>query len=217
MMMMKFYKRVRLIVSLLLILTSAALFAQTKVGGSIRDENGAPLPGVTIGEKGTSNGTDTDNEGKYALNVSGTGATLVISIIGYKTQEIAVNNQTAINISLAPDITALQEVLVTGYTSERKQDIVSAISTVSKVYTTAIPMGNVEQALQGRVAGVQVTTSGQPGAASQVRIRGFGSFGGNAALYIVYGLPTYYLTNLNPYHIASTTVFKDAVAAFTYG
>jgi len=217
MMMIKFYKRVRLIVSLLLILTSTALFAQTKVGGSIRDENGAPLPGVTIVEKGTSNGTNTDNEGKYVLNVSGTGATLVISFIGYKTQEIAVNNQTAVNVSLAPDITALQEVLVTGYTSERKQDIVSAISTVSKVYTTAIPVGNVEQALQGRVAGVQVTTSGQPGAASQVRIRGFGSFGGNAALYIVDGVPTYDVSNLNPYDIETTTVLKDAGAASIYG
>src|SRR6185295_8469689 len=157
-MMMKLYKGLRLTASLLFILMSSAVFAQqTRLSGTIIDENGAPVPGVTVVEKGTSNGTNSDNDGKYSLSVSSTAATLVFSFIGYKTQEVPVNNQTVISITLAPDITALQEVLVTGYSSERKQDIVSAVSTLSKAYTVAVPLSNVEQALQGRVAGVQVT------------------------------------------------------------
>src|SRR6185295_5729530 len=127
-MMMKLFKRGRLAAGLLLMLASTSLFAQqTKVSGTILDENNAPLPGVTIVEKGTSNGTNSDNNGKYTLNVSGGDVTLVFSFIGYKTEEVAVANQSLINVSLAQDVTALQEVLVTGYTSERKQDIVSAV------------------------------------------------------------------------------------------
>jgi TonB-linked SusC/RagA family outer membrane protein len=208
----------RLAFAALLFFSSAvAALAQTRVAGTIVDENNVPIPGVTIVEKGTNNGTNSDNDGKYTINVAGSDATLVFSFIGYRTQEVAVNNQTSVNVSMAPDITALQEVLVTGYTSERKQDIVSAVSTVSKAYTTAIPLSNVEQALQGRIAGVQVTTSGQPGQYSQVRIRGFGSLGNNAPLYIVDGVPTYDVSNLNSYDIESTTVLKDAGAASIYG
>ncbi len=216
-MMMNLYQKLRLIVLLLFVFTSTALLAQTRVSGTIIDENGTPVPGVTVVEKGTSNGTNTDNDGKYSLNVSSTTATLVFSFIGYKTQEVPVGNQTAINVSMVPDIQALQEVLVTGYSSERKQDIVTAVSTISKAYTTAIPLSNVEQAIQGRVAGVQVTTSGQPGAASQVRIRGFGSLTNNIPLYIVDGVPTYDVSNINPYDIETTTVLKDAGAASIYG
>src|SRR5258706_15616840 len=103
--MMKLYKRWRLIVSLLFLLTSTASFAQqSKVSGSIIDENGAPVPGVTVVEKGTSNGTNSDNDGKYTLNVTGSGATLVFSFIGYKTEEVAVSNQTDIKVTLNPDI-----------------------------------------------------------------------------------------------------------------
>jgi TonB-dependent starch-binding outer membrane protein SusC len=205
--------------SLLFLLCSsvAVLAQQVQVSGTIIDENGGAVPGVTVVEKGTSNGTNSDNDGKYTLNVSGSSATLVFSFIGYKTQEVPVNNQTSINISLAPDITALQEVLVTGYSSERKQDIVSAVSVVSKAYTVAIPVSNVEQALQGRVAGVQVTTSGQPGSQSQVRIRGYGSLTSNIPLYVVDGVPTYDVSNINPYDIETTTVLKDAGAASIYG
>lgn len=209
---------VRPVVILLLLCASLSVWAQqVKVSGTILDENGAPVPGVTVVEKGSSNGTNTDNDGKYSLNVSGSGAIIVFSFIGYKTQEIPVGNQTTIDVSLAPDITALQEVLVTGYSSERKQDIVTAVSTLSKTNTVAIPLSNIEQALQGRVSGVQVTTSGQPGAPSQVRIRGFGSLGGNAPLYIVDGVPTYDVGNINPYDIETTTVLKDAGAASIYG
>jgi len=216
--MMKLYGRLRPIVSLLLMLTSTALLAQqANVSGSIIDENGAPIPGVTILEKGTSNGTNSDNDGKYTLNVSGSSATLVISFIGYKSQEIAVNNQTAINVSLVPDITALQEVVVTGYSVDQRRDITGAVSTVKARALSISPSGNVEQQLQGRVPGVTVITNGQPGTTSQIRVRGFGAFGGNEPLYIVDGLPVTDTNFLNPDDIESTTVLKDASTASIYG
>jgi len=216
--MMKLYKRWRLIVSLLFLLTSTASFAQqSKVSGSIIDENGAPVPGVTVVEKGTSNGTNSDNDGKYTLNVTGSGATLVFSFIGYKTEEVAVNNQTDIKVTLNPDIKALQEVVVTGYSVDQRRDITGAVSTVKAKALTIVPSGNVEQQLQGRVAGVTVITNGQPGTTSQIRVRGFGAFGGNEPLYVVDGLPVSDVSFLNPDDIESTTVLKDASTASIYG
>jgi len=204
--------------AVILLLGSASVFAQgIRVAGVVTDENSSPVPGVSILERGTTNGTTSDNDGKYSINVSSPNAVLVFSFIGYTTQEISVNGQTSLAVNLAPDITSLQEVVVTGYTSERKQDIIAAVSTISSKNTTAIPVSNVEQAIQGRVAGVQVITSGQPGAASQVRIRGFGSFTSNVPLYIVDGVPTYDVSDINPNDIETTTILKDAGAASIYG
>jgi TonB-linked SusC/RagA family outer membrane protein len=198
-------------------LTTIAYAQERTVSGTVSDENGAPIPGINIIERGTSSGTSTDSQGKYTLNVSSENAVLIFSFIGYKAQEITVGSRTNINVALEPDVTSLQEVIITGYTSERKQDIVAAVSTISNKNTTAIPVSNVEQAIQGRVAGVQVITSGQPGASSQVRIRGFGSFTNNLPLYIVDGVPTYNVDNLNPNDIETTTILKDAGAASIYG
>lgn len=174
------------------------------------------MPGVNVVIKGTQNGTVTDGTGAFALSVA-PDAVLVFSFIGYKTIEEPINGRTSISVSMQNDLINLEEVVVTGYASERRQDIVSAVSTLSSANTVAIPVSNVEQAIQGRVAGVQVTTSGQPGAPSQVRIRGFGSLGNNAPLYIVDGVPTYDVSNINPYDIETTTVLKDAGAASIYG
>ncbi len=202
----------------MLMIVSSQLFAQSlRISGSVKDESGQPVPGVNILEKGTTNGTVADAEGKYSINVSKPDATLVFSFIGYKTIEVSTNSRSEININMEADITALEEVVVTGYGSERKADLVSAVSQLSAANTIAIPVGNVEQALQGRVAGVLVQTSGQPGAPSQVRIRGFGSFQNNAPLLIVDGVPTFDASNINPYDIESTTVLKDAGAASIYG
>ncbi|WP_333819482.1 SusC/RagA family TonB-linked outer membrane protein [Ohtaekwangia sp.] len=216
--MKKLYRGLSFMAIILLILGSVPALAQsTRVSGTVKDETGEPVPGVSILEKGTSNGTTTDTEGKYSLNVSGPNAVLVFSFIGYVTQEVPVNNQTTIDLSLGADVQSLQEVVVTGYVSERKQDIVAAVSTLSARNTTAIPISNVEQAMQGRVPGVQVITSGQPGAPNQVRIRGFGSFTSNTPLYIVDGVPTYDVSDINPNDIETTTVLKDAGAASIYG
>jgi TonB-linked SusC/RagA family outer membrane protein len=207
--------RVTLVIGLMT--AASALYAQKSVSGKVLDEAGSPIPGVSILEKGTTNGTTTDTEGKYNLTLRTDNAVLTFSFIGYQTQEVSVDNRTSIAVSMNPDVASLEEVVVTGYTTERKQDIVAAVSTLSNKNTTAIPIPNVEQAIQGRVAGVQVITSGQPGATSQVRIRGYGSFTNNTPLYIVDGVPTFNVDNLNPNDIESTTVLKDAGAASIYG
>lgn len=200
----------------LLMLLSLGLHAQTSVSGTITDENNSPLPGVSILIKGTSSGTTTDDAGRYTLNAPGD-ATLVISFIGFETQEIPVGNRTNIDLSLQPDVEALQEVVITGYTTEARRNVSGAVSTVKAKDLTVIPSGNVEQQLQGRVAGVTVVTNGQPGTTSQIRVRGFGAFGGNQPLYIVDGLPVESTNFLNPDDIETTTVLKDASSASIYG
>src|SRR5258706_4320816 len=210
--------KIKLIALVLGLMVSSLSYAQTQtVSGKAVSEDGQPIPGASIVEKGTANGTVSDQNGQYTLTVSSSNATLVFSFIGYKSVEIQVNARAVIDISMQPDITSLQEVVVTGYSSERKQDLVSAISQVSGANTIAIPQSDIGQALQGRVAGVQVTTSGQPGLPSQVRIRGFGSFGNNSPLYIIDGVPTFDNSNINPYDVESQTILKDAGAAAIYG
>ena len=195
---------------------ASVIYAQNTISGTISDEVGNPLPGVSVLIKGTSTGTTTDDTGTYTLSVPGD-ATLVVSFIGYKTQEIAVGNRTAISFALEPDVEALQEVVITGYTTENRRDVSGAVSTVKAKDLTVIPSGNVEQQLQGRVAGVTVVTNGQPGTTSQIRVRGFGAFGGNEPLYIVDGLPVGSTDFLNPDDIETTTVLKDASSASIYG
>ncbi len=215
--MKKIYHKWCLTLAMLMIIATQMHAQSLRVGGKVTDETGSGVPGASILEKGTANGTVSDANGDFAISVGGANATLVVSFIGFKSQEVNVGGRTTIDIKMEQDITSLQEVIVTGYSSERKQDLVSAVSQLSAANTVAIPLSNVEQALQGRVAGVIVQTSGQPGAQSQVRIRGFGSFGGNAPLYVVDGVPTYDVSNINPTDIESTTVLKDAGAASIYG
>lgn len=195
---------------------TVTLFAQGTVTGTITDESGAGLPGVSILVKGTTNGTSTDNDGRFSLTVPAD-ATLVISFIGYKTQEVAVGGRSVIDLSLEPDIAALEEVVVTGYTTENRREVTGAVSTLKPREIVAVPSGNVEQQLQGRVPGVTVITNGQPGTSSVVRIRGFGGFGGNEPLVIVDGVPVGNTNFLAPDDIETTTVLKDAASASIYG
>jgi TonB-linked SusC/RagA family outer membrane protein len=197
-------------------LSSAAL-AQTRVSGVVTDENSTPVPGVNVVEKGTANGTTTDSEGRYTMNVGGSNSILVFTFIGYVTQEVPVGQQSAIDVSIVPDIKSLEEVVVTGYSIDKRRELTGSVSTVKTKDMTFAPTGNVEQMLQGRVAGVTVITNGQPGTASQIRVRGFGAFGGNQPLYVVDGVPTQDIQFLNPDDIESTTVLKDAASASIYG
>jgi len=196
---------------------STAAFAQQRVSGSITDETGSTVPGVSILEKGTTNGTTTDNDGKYSLNVAGSNSILVFSFIGYTTQEINVGSQTTIDLPLALDVKSLEEVVVTGYSIDKRRELTGSVSTVKPKDMSFAPSGNVEQMLQGRVPGVTVISNGQPGTTSQIRVRGFGAFGGNSPLYVVDGVPTQDVSFLNPDDIESTTVLKDAAAASIYG
>lgn len=189
---------------------------QTTVTGTITDSGGVPLPGANVVEKGTTNGTQTDFDGNYTLSVDAN-ATLVVSYLGFQTQEVAVNGQSTVNVTLAEDAAALDEVIVTGYQTETKRETTAAVSIVKAEELAAIPSGNVEQQLAGRVAGVTVVTNGQPGTTSQIRVRGFGAFGGNEPLYVVDGVPILNIDFLNPDDIETTTVLKDAAAASIYG
>ncbi|MBC6997952.1 SusC/RagA family TonB-linked outer membrane protein [Cytophaga sp. FL35] len=189
---------------------------QSTVSGTILDSEGVPLPGANVIEKGTTNGTQTDFDGNFTLNVED-GATLVISYLGFVAQEVAVNGRSSISVTLAEDSAQLDEVIVTGYQTETKRETTAAVSIVKSEELAAIPSGNVEQQLQGRVAGVTVLSNGQPGTTSQIRVRGFGAFGGNEPLYVVDGVPVNNTEFLNPDDIETTTVLKDAAAASIYG
>ncbi len=189
---------------------------QSTVTGTVVDSDGVPLPGANVLEKGTTNGTQTDFDGNFTLEVED-GATLVVSYIGFTRQEVAVDGQTSINVTLAEDAAALDEVIVTGYQTETKRETTAAVSIVKAEELAAVPSGNVEQQLAGRVAGVTVVTNGQPGTASQIRVRGFGAFGGNEPLYVVDGVPIGNINFLSPDDIETTTVLKDAAAASIYG
>ncbi|HET8737286.1 MAG TPA: TonB-dependent receptor plug domain-containing protein, partial [Pricia sp.] len=189
---------------------------QSTVTGTVVDSEGLPLPGANVLEKGTTNGTQTDFDGNFTLEVAD-GATLVISYIGFQTQEVAVDGRSTVDITMSDDSAQLEEVIVTGYQTETKRETTAAISIVKAEELAAIPSGNVEQQLQGRVAGVTVITNGQPGTTSQIRIRGFGAFGGNQPLYVVDGLPVGSTEFLNPDDIETTTILKDAAAASIYG
>ncbi|MEP3209466.1 MAG: TonB-dependent receptor [Maribacter sp.] len=189
---------------------------QSTVTGTVTDATGAPLPGANVLVKGTTNGTQTDFDGNFTIEAA-SDATLIFSYLGFQTQEIAVNGQSTVNASLAEDAAALDEVIVTGYSTETKRETTAAVSTVKAEELAAIPSGNIEQQLQGRVAGVTVLTNGQVGSTSQIRVRGFGAFGGNQPLYIVDGVPTSNTDFLNPADVESTSILKDAAAASIYG
>lgn len=196
---------------------TAALQAQDRrVTGRVSDASG-PLLGATVVVKGTTVGTVTDVNGDYSINVSGTDAVLVFSYTGYKTDEVSVGNQSVVNLTMSEEATLLEELVVTGYTVDTRKTTTGSVSTVKTKDLTAVPTGNVEQQLQGRAAGVTVITNGQPGTQSIIRVRGFGSFGGNEPLYIVDGLPVGSVDFLSPDDIESTTVLKDAAAASIYG
>ncbi|WP_439487898.1 SusC/RagA family TonB-linked outer membrane protein [Algoriphagus sp.] len=201
----------------LLVLTGAAAFAQKTVTGTVLDEYDMGLPGVSVLVKGTTTGTATDIDGKFTLNVPNDDAVLVFSFIGYAKLEQTVGNRSIIDVKLAPDEQTLTEMVVTGYSIDSRRETTGAIATVDAKDLAVIPTGNVEQALQGRVSGVTVITNGQPGTQSIIRVRGFGSFGGNQPLYVVDGVPVQTTDFLNPDDIESTTVLKDAAAASIYG
>ncbi|MEZ0611870.1 SusC/RagA family TonB-linked outer membrane protein [Fibrella sp. WM1] len=200
------------------LLSSTLALAQgtTRTGRVTGQSDGAGIPGVNVTIKGTTRGAVTNANGDFTI-VADNAATLVFSFIGYKSQEVAVGTQTTFTVTLADDATSLNEVVVTGYTSDSRRETSGSVSTVPAQQLKTVPSGNVEQQLQGRVAGVTVITNGQPGTSSQIRVRGFGAFGGNQPLYVVDGVPTQNINFLNPDDIESTTVLKDAAAASIYG
>lgn len=220
------------------VLTTAS--AQERVSGQVTNEDGEPLPSVSIVIKGTNTGTVGDVDGKYQISANSE-ATLIFSFIGYESHEVKVDNQSTINVQMKPDMQFLKEVVVVGYGSQEKSDVTGAIASVSEEELRTSITTNVDQALQGRLAGVQVTqNSGQPGGAASIRIRGANSITGSSEpLYIIDGIPfqgdgvstagfdwaggangqnrVNPLSTINPNDIVSIDVLKDASATAIYG
>ncbi len=206
---------------------SERLLEQT-ISGTVTDlSSNEALPGVNILAKGTTTGTVTDVDGNYRLTVADEITTLVFSSIGYETVEETINGRNTINLALSPDIQSLSEVVVIGYGSQKKSDITGAVSSVEPKDFENEPIANVTQGLQGKVAGVNVTSgSGAPGGNMIVRIRGNNSIiGSNDPLYVIDGVPvqggnngsTNLLSTINPNDIESIEVLKDASATAIYG
>lgn len=215
----KFYSTWKsMLLSCVFLLSTFLTMAQDRrVTGKVTGGDGQGIPGVSVLLKGTQTGVSTDASGSFAINLKSGKDVLLISAIGYKSTEVKVGVQSTVDVILAEDVSALDEVIVTGYSSSNKKESTAAISTVKAKDLSAVPSGNIEQQLQGKVSGVTVITSGQPGTTSIVRVRGFGSFTSNNPLYVVDGVPTQNTDFLAPDDIETTTVLKDAAAASIYG
>ncbi len=208
----------KLLVFIVLFLNTTGTFAQNQIKGLITDTEGEPLIGASILVQGTSTGTVTDFDGNYELTVQATAKILEISYTGYEDKEITIGNRTEINIVLGESISLLDEVVVVGYGTQKRSKISGAVSTVTADEITEAPVLRTEQALQGRIAGVQVSqNSGSPGSALTVRVRGVGTINNSDPLYIVDGIPVEGIDFLNPNDIESINVLKDAASSAIYG
>ena len=190
-----------------------------KITGKVIDTKGEPIIGANVVEKGTTNGSMTDMDGNFSLNVSDN-VVLVVSYIGYTPKEIRITNQSVLKVILAEDMQALDEVVVVSYGSQKKRDLTGAVSKVDGDDLSSLPVGQLGQKLQGQVAGVQINqTSGMPGQGMYFRIRGAASInGGNEPLFVVDGMPiSAGLNNINPDEIESFSILKDAAATSLYG
>ena len=191
---------------------------QSRVSGTVTDADGVPLPGASVVEKGTSNGTQTDFDGNYSIEVA-SGATLVFSYVGFKTVESVFSLESRIDISLEEDASRLDEVIVTGYGTQTRGEITGAVASLEVEDAVKLPVANAAELLQGRVTGVTVTNTGTPGDAPKINVRGFGTSNNTDPLYIIDGVQTddnNALNNINPADIKALTVLKDAAAAI-YG
>jgi len=215
-------KRIKmLLTSLAISLFSITSIAQTKIitGKVISSENGSAMQGVSINIKGRTQGTVTDGDGKFYINTA-IGRVLVLSYIGFKDKEVTVTNDENIIIQLEGAGTSLADVVVIGYGTQNKRDVTGSVAKVGTAQLEAVPVYNIENALQGRASGVRVTqNSGNPGGRIEVRIRGSNSMiGSNAPLYVIDGFPvTGGINFLNPADVESMDILKDASATAIYG
>lgn len=202
-----------------LLLSAATILAQQKTvtGRVTSNADNQPVPGATVQVKGTGVLTQTNPNGSFSINVPNNNSVLVISVVGFNKTEITVSGRTSVgDIALTVGDHSLDEVVVTGYTAQRKKDITGSVAVVNTKQFKEVPGGTPEQLLQGRAAGVNVITSGAPGGGSLLRIRGITSFGGSDPLVIIDGTRGS-LHDINPYDIQDISVLKDAGAAAIYG
>jgi len=201
-----------------LMLLSGFVYSQDTISGSVTDENNNPIPGASIVVEGTNKGVVTDFDGNYSISAS-TGEQLTFSSLGFGSQTVTIGSQTQINITLSTAVDLLDEVVVSGYQTQQRRTLSGAIGTVDTEETFKTPATNAAEALQGRVAGVQVTSGGGPGAAPVVRIRGYSTTNDNSPLWVIDGVQTTdanIMRDINPKDIDQISVLKDGAAAI-YG
>ncbi|MDL5512273.1 TonB-dependent receptor [Arenibacter sp. M-2] len=198
--------------------TTKSFSQEKKVTGTITDMDGTPLPGASVTLKeNQALGVQSDFDGNYSIDVDGSETTLIFRYLGFVTKEVVVGNQTEINVVLEEDAQSLDEVVLVGYGSQKREEITAAIASVDVAELQKIPTSNIASSLQGQVAGVNVTTaSGAPGSEPVIRIRGLGTIGNNNPLFVIDGIPGD-LSYLNPADIANISILKDASAATIYG
>ena len=213
-------KNMRTLLLMIFAALSLSVSAQTiTLNGNVKDTTGEPIIGASIVEKGnTTNGTITDLDGNFSLKVPAN-ATVVISYIGMKTQEIAIKGKSKIDVTLSDDAKALDEVVVIGYGTAKRKDITGSVASVNSETLAAIPVASATEALQGKMAGVQITTTeGSPDAQMSIRVRGGGSITqSNEPLFIVDGFPVESISDIPPTDIESIDVLKDASSTAIYG
>lgn len=208
-----------LLVLFFMMMMSGAAFAQVSASGQVIDASGETIPGVTILEKGTSNGVVTDLDGSYSLTVSSEESVLVFSYVGFETREITVGNQSSINVTLDPKVDVLEEVVVVGYGIQKKVNLTGSVATIDFSDEAASrAVTNISSALSGMAAGVSVAQgSGQPGSNNAtIRIRGTGTLNNSNPLVLVDGFESD-MNNVNPGDIETISVLKDAAASAIYG
>ena len=213
-------KDMRTLLLMLFAMISIGISAQTlTLKGNVKDTTGEPVIGASIVEKGnTTNGTITDLDGNFSLKIDGK-KTIVISYIGMKTQEIAVQGRKLINVTMNDDSKALDEVVVIGYGTVSKKDLTGSVASVSAKDIATVPVSSATEALTGKMAGVNITTTeGSPDADIKIRVRGGGSLSqDNSPLYIVDGFPVSSISDIAPSEIQSIDVLKDASSTAIYG
>jgi TonB-linked SusC/RagA family outer membrane protein len=204
---------------LLLFMFSVGANAQTTVSGIVSDSSG-PIPGVNVSLKGAKNGVSTNIDGKYSINNVPANAVIVFSYVGFVTQEVAVKGQSQINVTLLEESSTLKEVVVIGYGTQRKEAVTGSVASISGTTLRDVPSSNITQALQGRLAGVEIAqTSTKPGTSMQIRIRGARSLSAsNDPLVVLDGIPfSGSFTDINPGDVKSVDILKDASATAIYG
>ena len=206
-----------LVALFLLCLFPMGALAQSIVRGTVNDEAGEPIIGASVQVQGTKTGAITDFQGKFSVEAA-SNATLNITYVGYESQQVKVNGQSNITITLKEDITALNDVVVIGYGVQKKSDLTGAVASVKADALEALSTSDAAAALQGKVSGLNVLTNGSPGEAADIRVRGYSSNGGNISpLYIVDGLQVDKIDYLDPQVIESIEILKDAASAAIYG
>lgn len=210
--------RMLVVLTLLWGLASTAMAQNRQIAGTVTDAKGRALQGVSVSVAGTNTFTTTDANGKFTLSLKKPDYQVSFAYVGYVTKKVAPGTQSQLSVVLAEDESTTSEVVVTGYTAQRKKDITGAVTVVNAKQLTSVPAASVTQMLQGRAAGVNVGNDNSPGGGTMVRIRGFGTVNNNSPLYIIDGVPTQgTLNQINPNDIESMQVLKDASSASIYG